>query len=395
MTPSAAAPWSEVTTQSDVLILFHGEGCPHCAAEREFLVGLAERHPDLEIRQYEVWRDEANRELLTRYANELAFDPRGVPVTIVGEQVWVGFSEVVAQEIETAVTVQAPGDQTSDEPGAAVDVPLIGVVSLESSSLLVSTLAIAFVDGINPCSLWVLSVLLAIVLHSGSRGRVALVGSVFLVVTAGMYGLYIVGFYSALDYASEVEWIALLVASVAFIFGGLQLKDGVFPGKGPSLSISAERRPELYRRMRSLATADHGLATVIGATIVLAVGVSLLETPCTAGLPLLWTNLLSQQDVSSGAAVALFALYMIVFLLDELMIFAVAVFTLRATRIQEQHGQLLKIIAGSVLVTLAATMLIAPQTLTTLTGTAAVFAIAATLALAVWLWARSRRTSNA
>jgi cytochrome c biogenesis protein CcdA len=269
-------------------------------------------------------------------------------------------------------------------------VPIVGPVSLDSTSLVVATLAIGFVDGINPCSLWVLSVLLAIVLHGGSRGRVALVGSTFLVVTAAMYGLYIVGFYNALDYASRLDWIALVVAAVALTFGALQIKDGLAPGTGPSLSISTSRRPGLYRRMRAVASPDKGVLPVLAGTIVLAVGVSLLETPCTAGLPLLWTNLLAQQGVPTSTAIALFALYMAVFLLDELILFGVAVFALRATKIQESHGRLLKLIAGSVMVTLAATMILAPDALTTLVGTVLVFAVAALLVAMLWWVVRAR-----
>ena len=372
------------------LLLFHGEGCPHCAAEREYLVGLSQRHPDLVIHEYEVWHDVDNQELLMQYARDLQFEPAGVPVTIVGDQVWIGFSDPIAEEIEAAVEAAA-GDQPESATASdtAVDVPLLGTVSLDSASLVASTLVIGFVDGINPCSLWVLSVLLAIVLHGGSRGKVALVGSVFLAVTAGMYGLYIVGFYSALDYASELDWIALVVAAIAFTFGLLQLKDGVKPGRGPSLSIAQAKRPGIYRRMRGISAADRGIAGVLAGTVVLAVGVSLLETPCTAGLPLLWTNMLAQQGVPTGTSVALFGLYMAVFLMDELIIFGLAVFTLRATRMQEEHGRALKIIAGSVMVALAVTMVLAPDALTTVTGTLLVFGAAALLAAVLWRWVRS------
>ena len=95
--------------------------------------------------------------------------------------------------------------------------------------------------------------------------------------------------------------------------------------------------------MRSVA-ADRGLPAVIAGTVALAVGVSLLETPCTAGLPLLWTSLLADAGVSTATAAGLFAIYMAVFLLDELIVFGVAVFTLRAAKLQERHGRLLKIV---------------------------------------------------
>ncbi|HSK56343.1 MAG TPA: hypothetical protein VK908_13880 [Jiangellales bacterium] len=59
-------PADEVT-----LVLYHGEGCPHCAAEREWLVGLQDRNPGLSVEQYEVWGDETNRARLAEHAAEL------------------------------------------------------------------------------------------------------------------------------------------------------------------------------------------------------------------------------------------------------------------------------------------------------------------------------------
>ena len=82
-----------------------------------------------------------------------------------------------------------------------------------------STLLIGFVDGVNPCSLWALSMLLAIVLHSGSRGRVLAVGATFLTATAGMYAAYVVGIYGVLDLLGGLDWIRLAVAIVAALFG--------------------------------------------------------------------------------------------------------------------------------------------------------------------------------
>jgi cytochrome c biogenesis protein CcdA/glutaredoxin len=405
----AAAPGTPVAARGAdddgvTLLLFHGEGCPHCAAERAWLAELVQAHPDLRISEHEVWHDAANRELLAQQAERLGFEVSGVPVTIVGERVWIGFSDAVAAEIEAAVvaTLAAAGSGGDPAPSASapataragsgpagVDLPLVGTVDLAGTPLLVSTLLIGFADGINPCSLWVLAVLLAIVLHSGSRGRVALVGSTFLLVTAAMYALYIVGMYSALDYAGQMTWIRVAVAAIALVFGILQLKDGVAPGVGPSLSISQGRRPGIYRAMRGVARPERGLVATLAGTAALAVGVSLLETPCTAGLPLMWTTMLADQQVPTGTAVALFGLYMAVFLVDELLLFGAAVVTMRARHLQPEEGRALKIVSGALLVTLAGTMLVAPQALTGLASSLLVFAVAGVLGLVVWLVARS------
>lgn len=104
-------------------------------------------------------------------------------------------------------------------------VPVLGDVDLEDSSLVAATVLIGALDGVNPCSLWVLSILLALVLHTGSRRRVVLVGTVFLPVTAGMYALYVGGLYGVLTFLAYVTWIRVALALIAATFGVIAIKD--------------------------------------------------------------------------------------------------------------------------------------------------------------------------
>jgi thiol-disulfide isomerase/thioredoxin len=363
------------------LILFWGDGCPHCETERAFLQELRSDYPDLVIREFEVWGNAENRQLFVETAAAAGVAARAVPTTFIGDRVWVGFSSATGDEIRAVVDAAFGDREVEPSESRLVDVPLVGGVDLGGRSMLVSTVIIGFVDGVNPCSLWVLSMLLALVLHSGSRQRVVMVGGLFLIVTSAMYGLYIVGAYSALSYARLLPWIQRSVALVAIVLGVLQLKDGFGVTSGPSLSVDERARPGMYRRMRELAVVDRPLAALLGATVALAVGVSLLETPCTLGLPILWTNLLAENDVPLGGAAVLFAVYLSVFLLDELVVFVAVVATMRALKVQEHHGRALKVVSGVLMITLAATMLVRPEAMETMGGTLAVFGIAVMLAI--------------
>lgn len=364
------------------LVIFYGEGCPYCARELAFLDRLSERQPLLDVVAYEVWNDARNLELFESMAASRGVEARSVPTTFLGDLVWVGFDSTVERQIEDAVTALAAGRTPEIEERTTVDVPIVGSVDVGRYSLVVATLLIGFVDGVNPCSFWVLSMLLALVLHSGSRARIVIVGTVFLAVTSALYGLYIAGAYSALDYADEASWIRFAVALIAGTFGVLHLKEYV-THRGLSLTIPDERKPAIYRRMRGLARPERSLPAVIGGTVVLATGVSLAETPCTAGLPLLWTNLLSSHDVSTATAVALFVLYLAVFLIDELVIFGFAVVTLRSAKLQERQGRILQLASGMLMVALAVTMLFRPHLLESVTGTTLVFGLTALVVVAV------------
>ena len=117
---------------------------------------------------------------------------------------------------------------------------------------------------------------------------------------------------------------------------------------------------------------------------------SLAETPCTAGLPLLWTDMLSSRDVSGAGTAVLFGLYLLVFLLDELALFAIAVVALRSVKMQEHHGRALQLLSGTLMVALALTMVVAPQWLESVTGTSAVFVAAGLVVAAVLAVDRTR-----
>ncbi len=374
-----APPPDETAPAAVELILFWGDGCPHCAAEKRFLADLGGEFPDLVVSLYEVWHNAANRDLFAATAAAAGIEAQAVPTTFIGDHVWVGFTDAIGEEMRTVVAAAFEGREVTPERSYVVDVPIMGEVDLGGRSLVVSTVVIGFVDGINPCSLWVLSVLLALVLHSGSRRRVAAVGGVFLLVTSSMYGLYIVGAYSALSYVGYLTWIRVAIAVVAGVLGLLQLKEAAGVSTGPSLGLSPSARPGMFRRMRRLADPERSLPGLLVATAGLAVGVSLLETPCTVGLPILWTDLLAKNDVPFAGAAVLFLIYLAVFLLDELIVFLGVVTTMRALKVQEHHGRALKLVSGVVMVTLAVVMIAFPSAMESVAGALVVFAVAAAL----------------
>lgn len=387
------------TFGDDALVFFWRVGCPYCEAERDFLVELAAEFPDLTILEYEVGGDAANRDLFIDTLAEFGMEPRGVPTTIYRGRVWEGFTDEIGEQIRNAVAARfaAEDDAARNLPADSaevVNVPVVGEVTISEESLLVSTVAIALVDGFNPCSLWVLSMLLALVLHTGSRRRVVAVGSVFLAITTLLYGLYMLGAYSALSYMSFAGWIRIAVAMLALGFGLINLKDYFFYGHGVSLAIPEARKPRLYERMRSVAVAEAPLPKVLTATAALAVGVSLIETPCTAGFPLMWANLVGGADVGASVAATLFGVYMAVFLVDELAVFGAAVVAMRVTKLQERHGRVLKLVGGVVMVVLAVVLIAAPHLMESASGAALVFVAAGVICAALLAFDRHREPAS-
>lgn len=361
---------------------FWGDGCPHCATQRQWLDSLLARHPHLRLASYEVWHDAQNRERFMATAAAHGGAALAVPATFVAGRAWIGFSPAVAREIEALVAGAAPPGRSAD---TVLALPLIGEVDLGAHSLLAATVLIAFVDGFNPCSLWVLTLLLGIVVHSGSRGRVVVVGATFLTVTATLYGAFVAGLFTAFAVVGVIWWVRVVVALIAGVFGAVNVKDYFWYKAGVSFTIPESRKPGIYRDIRWLATPGRSLPALIGATAVMAAGITLVELPCTAGFPVLWSALMTSQGVAGAQLVPLLGAYVAVYLLDELAVFAAFAFTLRTTRFQERHGRLLKLVGGMIMLALAAALLAAPGAMTTVGGSLGVFgaALALTAAIAI------------
>lgn len=406
-TPSADAATTilaEVAPEDDLepveLIYFRGEGCSNCAGlERWFDEELFVEFPNIQIIDYEVWNSAENREIFAEYGDRLGFQANSTPTLVLDERVWIGLSTAVQRDLRGAISMASKGEpvppgvygsttsgtcnaetlECTSAGGTVITMPIFGEIDLDEHSLLFSTLIIGFVDGINPCSLWVITILLTIVIRTGSRGRVIAIGSTFLFVTAAMYALFMAGIYSVLGIMGHLVQIQFAVGIIALVFGLFATKDYFAPKRGPSMSIRQSSKPGLYSRMRDVA-GRKALLPALGATAVLAILVSFLETPCSAGLPVLWTGMLREAGIGGTTAVLYFIAYMIPFLLDEFLVFAFAVITMRATKMQEKHGQLLKLIAGVTMLMLALVMLLDPTIMEDPIKTLGLFAAAFALA---------------
>ena len=353
--PTSAA---EQTQDKVRITYFWGNGCPYCAREDVFLNELKSRYP-IEIDSYEVWYNRANQLYMNRVAADLGIVPSGVPFTIIGDHYWIGFNDRIGQEIEAYVAALLTDTDIDVAPSEEVILPWGRSIDLSHYSLVAATAIIAFVDGINPCSLWVLMLLLGIVINSRSRKKTVIVGLTFLSTATLVYGLALVGLVNALAFAGYVRWIQIAVGLIALVWGIVNIKDFFAYRRGPSFKIPEAVKPRIYQGIRNIMSKDAVLPLVL-ATMTMAAGVSLAELPCTAGFPIVWSGMIVSSGVSPAMFGILLALYLLIFLLDELVVFGIAVTTLRMKRLQEDEGQKLKFIGGMVMLVLGVIMLIDP-----------------------------------
>ncbi len=102
-------PEAEVRSQliqksKPIVYLFWGSGCHVCDELKPFLEEMKQKYPDLEVKDYEVFDNEENKELLLKTLEEYDSRFSGVPVTFIGEKKLQGASKFVKEELEAAIS---------------------------------------------------------------------------------------------------------------------------------------------------------------------------------------------------------------------------------------------------------------------------------------------------
>jgi len=369
------------TTEGNAGTVYYFWGyCPTCSKPEEH-VDLFDDYP-VEVEIYEVFQDEEGRNKYDQVSEELGIEARGFPTLVYQDQFWLGFSEEVQEDIIAAI-------EATMETGEAVDrrnvlnLPIIGEVDLSASPILLSTFIIAFLDGFNPCSLFVLTFLLAIIIHSASRKRIFLVGFTFLLVTASVYGLFILGILNIMVFVAQLFWISYIVAAIVIVLGLVAIKDFILFKEGLTFSIPEKYKSRYYQQVRKVFYTE-SVIPMITATVVMALGIALVELPCTAGFPFIWSSLIAELDLGITYFITLFAVYIATYLSVELVIFFVAVVRLRSIKMTEERGRLLKLIAGSLMLVLGLVLLLDPTYMESMAGILVIFSATAILALLIF-----------
>lgn len=360
--PSAPEEAASEPSPGAALELFWAVGCPRCEDAKLYLEQLARERPRLRIDAFEVRDDAAGRQRFIDTMRRLGTTPSGVPTFVAGDRHFVGFipgySEARVGELVARM------DQTSVAPDAAVDDAVqtrwFGPLSADRLGLPLFTLALGLLDGFNPCAMWVLIFLLAMLAGQRDRARMALTAGTFVVVSGLVYFAFMAAWLSVFLVAGMTRTVQIVLGGVALAIGALNMKDFFAFGRGPSLSIPKAAKPGIYARVREVLK-QPTLAESMFGVAVLAVLVNLVELLCTAGLPAIYTSILARQELSFGGRLAYIGLYNLAYVADDAAMVTLAVVTLSRRRLAERAGRWLKLVSALVMLALGALLLLRPD----------------------------------
>jgi glutaredoxin len=360
-TAAAQAPVEpQANTTPLVIDVFVREGCPHCAAAKAYLKMFTQRHADIAVIYHAVDVDSSARKELQKHSRRAGVWPPGVPTFVVGDIVHVGFSESEADALLASLIDRARGGDAIIPGEQAVSSRLFGRLSVANMGLPLFTLALGLLDGFNPCAMWVLLFLLSMLIHLKDRVRMAWIAGTFVVVSGAVYYAFMAAWLNLFLAIGFSVAVRTTLAIVALVIGIINLKDFIALGKGISLSIPESAKPGLYARVRELLHKPSLVPALLGVT-VLAVVVNFIEALCTAGLPAVYTAVLTQYGLTPAEHYAYLGLYILGYIADDSLMVATAVLALNSRKLTENAGRWLKFVSGAVMLALGFILLLKPE----------------------------------
>ncbi len=385
--------WVEIAADGETIVhlwFFWTLTCPHCLEAKPFVETLA-AEPDLAVHSLELTEHPENVALYRELATATGEEPRVVPAFVFCGRMLAGFDAMTTpdalrdgiEQCRSAARASPGATPAEATPTPALRLP--GGLDAEALSLPMLTLVLGALDSVNPCAFFVLLFLLSLLVHARSRARMLAVGGVFVAISGLVYFAFMAAWLNLFLVLGELRAVTIGAGLLAVALGVVNARDGLRPQGAATLAIPESAKPGLFARVRGLVRAER-IATMLAATVALAIVANGYELLCTAGFPMVFTRILTLRALPTAEYYAYLALYNAVYVTPLFAIVVAFAWTLGSRKLSEREGHLLKLLSGLMMAGLGVVLLMAPAWL------ARPWAALALLALAIGATAVAART---
>ena len=344
--------------------------CPHCHEQMAFNEKLMLEFPDVKFAYHDV-SETAEQQLLLTMAKEhnISQQEIGVPATFLLNHSFIGFGseESTGADIRSSIKscIESCNSSSSNiignEPNE-IEIPLIGPLDVSKFSLLSLSITLGFIDGFNPCAMWVLVYLIAIIMELNDRKRIWFLVGTFLLSSGILYFLFMTAWLNAFLFLGYVRIITILIGLFAMGAGILSLKE-FFESKGSLVCkvVDVDDKKKTMNRIQELVSSPITIATFFG-IIALAFAVNSIEFVCSSAIPAVFTQVLALSSLPVWEYYGYILIYVFFFMLDDLIIFSFAIFAIFGG-LGEKYAKYCRLIGGVVMLVLGILLLFAPNLL--------------------------------
>lgn len=371
------------------IYLFHSYTCKHCKEEIKLLDELEKEYDNIKVYKYEV-NENGNGELLKNISEIMGSKVTGTPYTIIGNKVFSGYdyenskgrfkgaieyyskygyedkvgeyiSSIPLPSYEVKDTDLDVDEYINDYISYKVKLPLIGEVKLKNLTLPLVTVVIGLADGFNPCAMWVLLFLISMLIGMKDKKRMWILGSTFLLTSALIYLIFMMSWLNLANLLISVVWVRVIIAVVSLVGGIINLRGYIKHRKVSGCDVvDDKKRNKIITRIKKFTTEKNFWLAILG-VIVLAISVNVVELACSVGLPVMFIEILSLNNLTAIEEIIYIVLYMLFFLLDDFVIFVIAMTTLSLTGVSSKYGNLSKLIGGILMLLIGLLLMFKPE----------------------------------
>ncbi len=369
--------------------LFHSSTCPHCKAEIKFLDEIKEEYDNISIYMYEI-SDSENAKLLDEVAKLFDTTVGGTPFTVIGDKYFKGFSyENYTERFIAAIEyysdngykdrvgeyigdITLPSYEVVSDNNKSVDeyideksehkISVFGKsISLKNMTLPIIAILIGLVDGFNPCAMWVLLFLISMLIGMNDKKRMFIIGITFLLTSAFVYLLFMLAWLNAATLLLSINYVRIIIGIIALVGALINITSYIRHRHDNGCDVvDDKKRNKIFKKIKKFTHEKNFWLAIVGA-MTLAVSVNIVELACSAGLPVMFTQILSMNHPSLIEKILYIGLYMVFFLLDDMIVFFVAMRTMELTGISTKYGKLSKIIGGLLLLGIGILLIFKPE----------------------------------
>jgi len=337
------------------LHFFWTSGCPYCEQQRIFLEELGRKYPDLKIYQYDL-HQAASVDILEKLiekhpGSEKSFG--AAPLTFIGDDFFVGFSQKIGDRIENSIKkyYKKTEEEIEDieEEKEVFYLPVLGEIDPQKWSLGVLATVIGTIDGFNVCSLGALIIILILVFALHSRKLTFIFGGLFILAVVLVYGLLVFLWHQLFSVFLPYMSLMKIIIGLAAFFGAIYFLKQFFKFRkqGPVCKIGESKIiTAASQKLESFFKEKKSLWILLAGVILFATLVTIIEFPCSAVFPVVFTGILAQAKLPVFTFLFYIFIYLFFYMLDEVVVFLVAAFT-RKIWITSWHFMIWMSLVGS------------------------------------------------
>ena len=228
-------------------------------------------------------------------------------------------------------------------------------------SLITAAALIGLIDGFNPCAMWILLFLISVLIGMKDRKRMWILGLSFLITSALVYMVIMLSWISIAVKMTSVIWIRNIIAIIALIGGIINLRSFYKERKESGCQVVDEKkRKKIFTKIKKFTHEKNFILALVG-VIGLAISVNLVELACSAGLPIVFSELLVLNKTSEFMKFMYTLVYIFFFLIDDLVVFFIAMFTMKVTGISTKYNKFSHLLGGIIMILIGILLLLRPE----------------------------------